>query len=152
MVHPITSGAARAESGTAVTTDFAVEARVLSTCAVSSLSPRLDFGSMDVFSAPDTMTGEAAVTFSCTADASFNIHLGNGKYPGVNLRRMKHSSQDKYIDYRLSANPASGIGGGAAYGIQSIISGIIKKSDFEFMAAVPAGDYEDTVLISVDAN
>jgi len=107
---------------------------------------------LDVLSGPDSVTDEAAVIFFCTADAPFNIHLGSGKYPGVNLRRMKHSSQAAYIYYRLSANPASGIGGGAAYAIESVISGEMRKSDFDFMTAVPAGDYEDTVLISVDAN
>jgi spore coat protein U-like protein len=144
---PLFTTAVHAQVGEISTMTLTVTARVKGYCAISQPAPELQFGNQDGISGPETITRETALVFSCTSEIPFTITVGNGNYYGSG-RRMKHKSKEDLIPYDLSVSPASGMGQGTSIEITSTLTGTIQKAALK---NISVGDYDDAVIITIDA-
>lgn len=144
-----------ADAGTATGT-LQVKARISAACVLKTASPTLDFG---------TLTGTASQTFAqtnivvqCSKGQAYQIGLGLGLHPsGTNFRNMQSGSNmlgyqlyqdtnhliawgDKVYSGAFKPYSATGDGSDQKYPVYGSVLG---------QATPPAGDYADTVAVTV---
>lgn len=123
-----------------------VSANVVGTCKFNSATSTLAFGALDPASAGNA-TASGSTTFWCTKGASFSMSDDDGLYEtGLNANRMKHLTLAEYIPYSVSFTPSAATGSGPTTPITLTLGGTILNADF---VNASAGDYEDTVVISI---
>lgn len=134
-------------AGTATGT-LEVSFSVLPACAVSAAP--LAF----VAPAGAAAEAEAQIVVRCTAETAVEVSLGRGLHGTATGRRLANAN-GAAVPYAIYRDPArtrpweaAGIVAGAAPGRALILTayGRIEPAD----SAVPAGDYRDSVIITVD--
>lgn len=130
------------------TADLTVGATITATCIASTTA--VDFGSV---ASGSGATATGAVGVNCTSGTNYTVALGAGANDDTVTRRITDGTN--FLSYTLSDNATaalwgdastfgatvSGTGTGAAqsYVVDAALTG----------AAVPAGAYSDTVLVTV---
>jgi spore coat protein U-like protein len=138
-------------TGAAAQSSVSISAVVLSksNCKFDSNAPiTLAFGEIDP-SSNTNATATATRGFKCmgsAANATFLITAGDGMHAsGAGQRRMKHAILNEYMSYSLALSPETDTV--ARNSAQTLtITGTVTPAQF---ADVSAGDYSDTVVISL---
>ena len=131
----------------AADTTVTVTANVVGTCRFNSATSTLAFGALDPGSGGD-VNASTSTTFWCTKNAAYSITDDDGLYEtGPNANRMRHETTlTEYIPYTFSYTPTSGTGSGVGSPTTLDISGTVTFANYQ---NVEAGNYEDTVVISI---
>lgn len=137
--------------GGSITFPFTASATVPASCVIT-LASDLAFGSVPglITSNNDQTT---SFNFTCTGRTPWSVGLGNGLNPTGSTRRMRQGATANYVQYELytdsgrstrwdTANVVTGTGSGSSQPLT--IYGRVP-----FGQAVPAGDYSDTVTITI---
>ena len=137
-------------AGTA-TANLNISASVSGACTVTA--DDLNFGTYD----PDSgTTGQAIIHINCSNGQDYTVALDDGQHPYSGQRRMKHESQDKYLNYDLyqdsglsqrwgssGSEVVSDTGTGSEQ--QKTVYGKIPSGQ----SSAPVGSYSDTVTVTV---
>lgn len=148
-----------AMASSTVTNTFQAKIVIQNTCAVNLTAPTdLDFGTQGVLSA--NVDTQSTITFTCTSGATYNIGLDAGANASVandvSTRRMTDGNSH-YVAYQMytnsgrsgaqwgntvDTNTQAGTGTGTAQ--TTTVYGRVPPQ-----ATPPAGDYADTVTVTV---
>jgi spore coat protein U-like protein len=131
------------------TNTLTVSANVVGTCRFNNATSTLAFGALDVTSAADANANGSAVTFWCTNGAAYTITHDDGlNESGVNAPNMEHTvAAGEFLPYTLNLNPTAGTGSGPSTPVNLAITGTVANADY---IDALAGDYEDTVTITIN--
>jgi len=146
LAAALAAGPAAAASGT-----LGVTAVVLSksNCIFRTGALTLAFGNIDQTSGANAVQTTIG-TFKCggsATTATYSLELGNGLHStGANARRMQNKAlPTEYLPYSVSISPESG-SVAKNQDVNFTVTGTIQPSQFQ---NVSAGDYEDTVVITL---
>ena len=135
--------------------DLTVEATVTSNCTVSTSA--LDFGSVNTLSGAD-VDGTGGVTVTCTNGTDWSAAANAGTGAGATLLNRRMTSGGNLLSYSLFTNAARtsvwGDGTGTTATVDNTGTGAAQNfTVYGRVAAgqtgVPAGDYEDTVAVTI---
>lgn len=137
--------------GGSITFPFTASATVPASCVIT-LASDLTFGSVPglITSNNDQTT---SFNFTCTGRTPWSVGLGNGLNPTGSTRRMRQGATANYVQYELytdsgrstrwdTTNVVTGTGSGSSQTLT--IHGRVLSGQ-----AAPAGDYSDTVTITI---
>lgn len=130
------------------TNSLTVSATVLGTCNFSAPTSTLSFGTLDPNSTAPA-TASATPTFWCSRGTTLTSVITNTgmNYSGTSKRMLSAANPGEYIPYSLSLTPGSTIGAGRGTPITLTVAGTVLNTDF--INALAASDYSDTVLITI---
>jgi spore coat protein U-like protein len=129
------------------TNTLTVSANVVGTCRFNNATSTLAFGALDVTSAADANANGSAVTFWCTNGAAYTITHDDGlNESGVNAPNMEHTVAAGSFSLALNLNPTAGTGADRTP-VNLAITGTVANADY---IDALAGDYEDTVTITIN--
>ena len=136
-------------AGTATGT-VAVSLNVSSSCSVTA--EPLNFGSV---SALDTaITACSPTTVKCTPGAAYEMFLDYGKNAGATTQRALKSAAGDTINYNLFSDSARANAWGGTTGVTGTGTGSDQAMTIygrvPVQAAKPAGDYTDSVTVTVN--
>ena len=142
-----------ASATTTVTTSIAVSASVLSSCGVTALP--LAFGTYTPTQATNT-TAQTTVVVTCTNGTPYNVGLNAGTGTGATVATRKLTSGSNLLSYTLYSDSGystvwgNTIGTNTVTGTGSGLSQTINVyGSITALQAVPAGNYTDTVTVSL---
>lgn len=149
-----TSCTAGGTSGATTGFPFTATAPVASQCTITTATD-LEFGAVPGFIAANR-DQTSMIGFSCTSRTAWNVGLGDGLHAAGSTRRMRQGSSNRYVTYQLfrdagrsqrwgttaGVDTASGVGNGATQSI--IVHGRVPGPQ-----TAPAGDYHDTVTVTI---
>ena len=135
-------------AGTATGT-VEVSLNVSSSCSVTAQP--LDFGSTTAFTT--NLDSSSATTVKCTPDAAYTVLINNGLNASGTQRRLKSTVGSTFVSYDLytdgtrgTAWPSTGVlGVGSGFDQAMTIYGRVPTQ-----TAVAAGDYKDTLTVTVN--
>lgn len=138
--------AAAAAPGT--TQDLTVTASVTSVCKFTGTVQTLNFGALDPSNAVAVNDKKADVTFKCTKGVSATVTQNNGSTPSGMQKRLKttFNGTDYFIPYSIALSGDSVTGAGFGTNLTVTATGTIAADAY---VDAPAGDYSDTVVLSV---
>ncbi|MCF7647236.1 spore coat U domain-containing protein [Bacillus subtilis] len=127
-----------------------VKAHIGAACTLKTKDATLDFGNLASIGDANH-DAETSITVQCSKDQAYSVGLNDGANVGESSRRMK--SGDNYIRYGLYQNAARTQGWGNYAVIKANGNGTDQKipiyGRIGKQATPPAGDYIDTVAITV---
>lgn len=139
-------------AGASSTFPFEVSATVANRCSIQAAT-ELDFGA-----GPGLITANrdqtSTITLTCTGRTAWNMTLSNGQNPvGTQFRRMRRDATGDYVNYQLyrdpqRAQPWSGTNNVTGTGTGTAQTATVYGRVFGGQA-VPAGQYRDTITVTV---
>jgi spore coat protein U-like protein len=143
---------AAGRAGQAGSGSFTVSATVLSksNCKFDSKAAVLAFGTLDPADGSDVTT-TTTIGFRCTGSApiaTFAITDDDGLYEsGPDANRMRHATLGgQYLPYEMALSPVGGTVPKNEW-LTLTVTGTVRGDEY---ANAYAGDYSDTVVISID--
>lgn len=136
-------------AGTATGT-VAVSLNVSSACSVTA--EPLNFGSVSALDA--VVVASSPTTVKCTPGAAYQVYLDYGSNAAATTQRKLKSAAGDLIDYNLFSDAGRTLAWGGATGVTGTGSGTDQPMTIygrvPVQAAKPAGDYTDSVTVTVN--
>jgi len=130
----------------AVTGPLAVGVEASGNCQFHGRSTALAFGDLEPTTGRD-VSATASLVFKCTRGTIWSVTDDGGLHEqSAGAFRMRHTSLDAYLPYRLTYTNATGTSQGAQVEQTLAIEGLVRGAAY---ATVPAGSYADTVTITI---
>lgn len=140
--------------GGSISFGFIARATVPDRCTIDAATD-LDFGSVPgLIDAP--VDQDATITLTCTRRTAWDVGLDNGQHAAGDTRRMQLDGGTSHVTYELFRDPARTLrwgstpgtdaepGEGTGFQQQVTVHGRVPAGQ-----AVPAGQYRDTVTVTV---
>ena len=154
----LASGAAGAASNPATTT-FQVTATVLKACTVSATA--LAFGNYTPTAG--AVTNSSSISVACTKTSPYTLTLNGGSTAGGTIGQRLMTNGTQTLQYNLytsttyatllgdgtTSGSANVTGTGAGLSVPTTVNVYGKLPDSVANQAVPAGNYTDTITVSV---
>lgn len=140
--------------GTGLRFPFTTSANVANHCAIGTATD-LDFGAIPgLIGSPHDQA--STINLTCTRRTAWNVSLDNGQHAVGNTRRMRLGATGHYVNYELYRNAGRTLRWGQAIGNDTepgTGAGTPQSLTVHGRVAapqnVPAGNYRDTVIVTV---
>lgn len=152
----LTFAAQPALAAQGVSTDLGVSATVTHNCVVSTMP--VEFGNVDVTTGAD-IDASGAFSVKCTSGTPWTASADLGLGSGANFAARKMSSGGHFLDYALFTDGGrTNLWGDGVEDVSSVFAGVGSGSTEERIiyarvaggqTSVPAGEYADTVSVTV---
>ena len=127
-----------------------VSLNVSSSCAVTAQP--LDFGTTNSFSA--AIDSSSATTLKCTPNAAYTVYISYGNNAASGTQRKLKSAAGGFVNYDLYSDSARTLAWNTTAGVTGTGTGvdvpITIYGRVPVQTAVAAGDYKDTVTVTVN--